>query len=58
MSFLMLMGEGSPDIESGQFIINSHGKVVRGITENEYERIRSYEVRGVSRHWMFFISCQ
>lgn len=45
---------GSPAVENGTFVLQSHGRKIREISEEEYRRFRAYEVRGFSGHWMLF----
>lgn len=52
--FMILMKDGSPNIISGNYVISDHGKIVRVISEQEYELYQSYVVRGFSGHWMIF----
>ncbi|HEX9062566.1 MAG TPA: hypothetical protein VF941_20520 [Clostridia bacterium] len=52
--FGALTKDGNPDIISGNYVISNHGKIVRVISEDEYEKHRSYEVRGFSGAWMLF----
>ncbi|GMA98630.1 hypothetical protein PIPA1_14300 [Pelosinus sp. IPA-1] len=51
---MILMKDGSPNIISGNYVISDHGKIVRVISEQEYELYQSYVVRGFSGHWMIF----
>lgn len=53
-SFASMTKDGSPDIISGNYVISNHGRIVRVISHDEYEKYRSYEVRGFSGHWMIF----
>jgi hypothetical protein len=52
--FAFMMRGGSPHREDGRYVLSSHGRVSRQISEEEYHRYRGYEVRGFSGHWMGF----
>ena len=52
--FAFMMRSGSPHRVNGTYVLSSHGKVSRQISEEEYHRYRGYEVRGFSGHWMGF----
>jgi hypothetical protein len=52
--FMFLSHGGVPAIRDGQFILHSHGKLVRVLTEKEYHVQRAYVVRGFSGHWLVF----
>jgi hypothetical protein len=54
--FIYMMSGGSPSQRDGGYVLQSHGKVIRQISEHEYHRYRAYEVRGLSGHWMAFYS--
>lgn len=52
---LLYLNEGlSPELQNGQFVLQSHGRTVRMITEAEYHRHKAIEVRGISTHLLFF----
>jgi hypothetical protein len=53
--FLAATGGGSPSQqENGQFILQSHGKLIRVLTAQEYTAFKANEVRGFSGHWLLF----
>jgi hypothetical protein len=52
--FMFLSQGGVPAIRDGQFILHSHGKLVRILTEQEYHDQRAYVLRGFSGHWLVF----
>ena len=57
INFFTFMGEttqGSPTEKNGKFYISNHGRIIREIDEKEYLRLKAYEVRGFSGHWMVF----
>jgi hypothetical protein len=45
---------GSPSESNGAFVLQSHGKVIRQLTEAEYHLQRAYIIRGFSGHWLVF----
>ena len=54
--FLVLCEGGGPHERDGRYLLTSHGKVIREISEAEYHQQQAYVVRGFSGHWMAF-SC-
>lgn len=52
--FMGAMGGGGPEIENGKYVLSSHGKFIKDITETEYWHLKAMELRGFSGHWMFF----
>jgi hypothetical protein len=54
--FIILVEGGSPHEHDGKYFLNSHGTVVRELSEAEYHRQCAYVVRGFSGHWMLFSS--
>lgn len=49
-----LMGVGTPFVKDGNYILHSHGKKIRDITKEEYQRYRNLEVRLFSGGWILF----
>ncbi len=49
-------GGGANQLKDGSFALTSHGRFFRELTEEEYHRYRSYEVRAASGVWMLFYS--
>jgi hypothetical protein len=45
---------GSPSIQDGRYVLSSHGKMIRELTEAEYHAFNANVVRGFSGHWMIF----
>ena len=45
---------GNPVIEAGQYLLKSHGRLIRELSFAEYEALRANELRGFSGHWLFF----
>jgi hypothetical protein len=54
--FLILSEGGGPDKRDGKYVLESHGTVLREISEEEYHRQRAYVVRGFSSAWIW-LSC-
>lgn len=54
--FMSLNEGGGPQIRDGKYVLTSHGKLIRELTEEEYHQQRAYVVRGFSGHWMLFAS--
>jgi hypothetical protein len=52
--FLRLSEGGNAQAEDGKYVLSNHGKTIRPLTSDEYHRMRAYEVRGFSGHWMLF----
>ena len=56
ITFLVL-GEGGVPVESGvRKTLESHGTVIRELTDEEFELHEAYGLRGFSGHWMIFYS--
>jgi hypothetical protein len=47
-------GGGVPDIWDGQYVLHSHGKLIRYLTEQEYHMKKAYVLRAFSGHWLIF----
>jgi hypothetical protein len=45
---------GVPSIRDGKKVLESHGRIIRQLTEQEYELHQAYGVRTFSGHWMIF----
>ena len=57
VNFLIFMAAtegGSPSIRDGKYVLDSHGKVIRELTEAEYFSFKANELRGFSGHWLVF----
>jgi hypothetical protein len=48
------LGEGQPERRGEEFTLESHGRVVRVISEAEYWRQEALQVRAVSGLWLMF----
>lgn len=55
-SLLYLNEGGVPGKKEGDLVLHSHGKVIRKLTPDEFEKHEAYVVRGFSGHWMLFYS--
>lgn len=56
-NFIIFMAKskgGVPDIWNGEFVLHNHGKLIRHITEKEYQSFKINQLRGFSGHWLFF----
>src|SRR5262245_2382236 len=54
--FVVLIEGGVPHERDGKYVLQSHGTVLRELSEAEYHRKQAYVVRGFSGHWMLFSS--
>jgi uncharacterized membrane protein len=54
LSFVLSEGGANPDIWDGRYVLQSHGKLVRELSEREYHLQLAYVLRGFSGHWMLF----
>jgi hypothetical protein len=52
--FLVQSHAASPEIINGQYVLNSHGKIVKVLAEPEYLRLKGAELRLFATGWMFF----
>jgi len=54
--FLVLTRATSPQLKNGNYVLDSHGKTVRIISEPEYYRLKGWELRMFAAYWIFFYS--
>ena len=57
VNFFIAMGlseGGVPGIRGDKYVIESHGRLIRELTEGEYHLHKAYEIRGFSGHWLVF----
>jgi hypothetical protein len=54
MIFMVLIHNGSPAIQDGQFVLQNHGQVLSAISEKEFHHFEAVETRGFSGHWIAF----
>lgn len=52
--FFMKTGGGATDIKNGQYILQSHGVLIKTLTEQEYHQIQASVLRGFSGGWLAF----
>ena len=45
---------GGPRVIDGRKVLHNHGKIIRELTDEEYERHQAYVARTFSGHWMLF----
>ena len=56
-NFALFMGKtggGNPVLRDGQYLLLSHGRLIRELSSSEYDGLRLNEVRGFSGHWLLF----
>jgi hypothetical protein len=51
-SFLALSHAAMPDIINGEYVLNSHGKIVGHLSERDYLFLKSWELRLFASVWM------
>ena len=51
-SFLALSHAAMPDIINGEYVLNSHGKIVGHISERDYLFLKAWELRLFASGWM------
>lgn len=51
--FLSLSHAASPEIQNGNYVLNSHGKIVALLTQTEYLALKGWELRFFASGWMF-----
>ena len=56
LNFLIffLTYEGNPKFEAGLFWLEDHGKVIREISQAEYDAVSAKRLHGFSGHWLVF----
>lgn len=56
INFLLfgLSYEGTPDIQEGQYVLHEHGRLIKVLTEVEYNYHKSVEGRGATGHAIAF----
>ena len=45
---------GNPSEIDGRKVLSNHGEIIRELTDEEYDQLQAYEVRGFSGHWLVF----
>lgn len=51
--FVLAQG-GVPSIVNGKKVLQSHGEVIKELTDKDFLRYQAYTFRAFSGHWMFF----
>jgi hypothetical protein len=54
LNFMSSMTLGAPSSENGNYTLQSHGRVVKTLTEQEYHHYMANQVRAFSGHWICF----
>lgn len=54
LTFLVLSHAASPEILNGEYVLNSHGKVVGYISERDYRALKGWELRLFASGWTLF----
>ena len=54
VTFLLLSHAASPDIIGGEYVLNSHGKIVGYISERDYRFLKGWELRLFASGWTLF----
>ena len=52
--FIKISGGGVPSIINGEYVLQSHGEIIKELTEPEYFKYKANLLRGFSGHWMLF----
>jgi hypothetical protein len=48
------LGGRAPEIINGEYVLNSHGKIVGHISERDYLLLKGWEVRLFASGWILF----
>jgi hypothetical protein len=51
--FILHSEGGSPGVKDGMYVLQNHGRLIRQLSQQEYELYKVYVVRGFSGHWLF-----
>ena len=52
ISFLLLSHVATPDIKDGEYVLNSHGKIIGYISEKDYFWLKGWELRFFASGWL------
>ena len=52
--FVLATDGGSPSMQNGKFVLQSHGRFIRELSFAQYTAFKANEVRGISGHWLVF----
>lgn len=58
INFMIFMGHthgGAPSQQDGEFVLQSHGRVIKKLSRNEYKAYKLNETRGFSGHFLPFL---
>lgn len=47
---------GTAEIQGGQYVLTSHGKILKTLTEEEFHHVKANMLRGFSGHWILFFA--
>ncbi len=53
-TIFVLQKGGSPSMINGEKVLQSHHKIIKKLSEEEYHLHQAYEVRTFSGHWLLF----
>jgi hypothetical protein len=53
-TFLALSHAASPEFSKGEYVLNSHGKIIGHISERDYLFLKGWEVRLFASGWILF----
>jgi hypothetical protein len=53
-SFMALSHAAAPEIVNGEYVLNSHGKIVGYISEKDYLSLKGWELRLFASGWILF----
>src|SRR5450432_143420 len=56
--FLVESHAASLQIKDGEFVLNSHGRIVKVLTQSEYWHVKGAELRMFATGWIFFYFVQ
>jgi hypothetical protein len=52
LAFLAMSHAASPDIINGEYVLNSHGKIIEHISERDYLFLKGWELRLFASGWV------
>jgi hypothetical protein len=52
--FLVLTRATSPEVKDGQYVLNNHGQITGVLSEEQYLRLKEWELRMFAAYWIFF----
>jgi len=51
-SFLLVSHAATPDIKDGEYVLNSHGRIIGYISEKDYFWLKAWELRFFASGWL------